>query len=43
MDTIGKEELTLLEMGEVYQRLIVDTMASKENYVVAGAYQNGGF
>lgn len=63
---------TPLEMGEVYQRLIVDTLASKENYVdgiirvynndiceaidnyngsafyepsyvIARAYQNGGF
>ena len=63
---------TPLEMGEVYQRLIIDTMASKENYVegiirvynneicevidnyngsgfyepsyvIARAYQNGGF
>lgn len=61
-----------LEMGEVYQRLIMDTLASKENYVdglirvynndicevidnyngsafyepsyvIARAYQNGGF
>ena len=63
---------TPLEMGEVYQRLIMDTMTSKENYVegmirvynndicevidnyngsafyepsyvIARAYQNGGF
>lgn len=63
---------TPLEMGEVYQRLIIDTMTSKENYVdgiirvynneicdvidnyngsafyeppyvIARAYQNGGF
>ena len=63
---------TPFEMGEVYQRLLLDTMASKENYVdgiirvynneicevidnyngsafyepsyvIARAYQNGGF